>query len=281
LDEGICKREDLIIMGKVWINYRNDPEKACRETLKKLQIDYIDIYMDHWPSGKDYRDTDIVKKKVKELNERHIDIGIDYPIKDKFEMVSIYDFWPKMESLVEKGLARSIGVSNYNIQCLCNLLSFCNIKPIANEIEFHLFYIQKNLKEFCEKQDIAIISYYPMPLGNGAKMVIKDNPNNPEYDIRNDTYIKELAEKKGVTIGQIILKWHNKVGAIPIPSTSKKDKFDENGNLVEKSRTPENLGAIKVNLSDEEVDKLSHRFKQRSLKKMCGCERFFGINVLG
>ena len=125
LDEGICKREDLIIIGKVWINDRNDPEMACRKTLKKLQLDYIDIYMDHWPSGKDYRDTDIVKKKVKELMEvKGIDIGIRYPIRDKFEMVSIYDFWPKMESLVEKGLARSIGVSNYNIQCLCNLLSF-------------------------------------------------------------------------------------------------------------------------------------------------------------
>ena len=288
LDKGLCKREDLIIMGKVWINYRNDPERACRETLDNLNLDYIDIYMDHWPSGKDYRDTDIVKKKAKELKERGNDIGIDYPIKDKFEMVSIYDFWPKMESLVEKGLARSIGVSNYNIQCLCNLLSFCKIKPIANEIEFHLFYIQKNLKEFCEKQDIAIISYYPMPLGNGAKMLIKDNPNNPEYDIRNDTYIKELAEKKTkekekeVTIGQIILNWHIKVGAIPIPSTSQKDIYDEKDkDKLLKSRTAENLDAINVNLSDEEVDKLSHRFKQRSLKKMCGCERFFGINVLG
>ena len=53
LNDKICKREDLIIMGKVWINQRDDPEKALRESLKKLQLDYIDIYMDHWPSGKD------------------------------------------------------------------------------------------------------------------------------------------------------------------------------------------------------------------------------------
>ena len=105
LDEKICKREDLIIMGKLWINDRKDPEKALMTTLKKLKLDYIDIYMDHWPSGKDYR-----------VN-----------VENKFEMISVYEFWPKMEALVKKGLTKHLGVSNYNVQCLCNLLSFCKI----------------------------------------------------------------------------------------------------------------------------------------------------------
>ena len=74
---------------------------------------------------------------------------------------------------LEKGLAKSIGVSNYNVQCLCNLLSFCKIKPVANEIEFHPYFCQKKLKEFCDKEDIAIISYYPLAHGNGAKEYIK------------------------------------------------------------------------------------------------------------
>ena len=73
LNERICKREDLIIIGKVWIKFRKDPEKALKETLKKLKLDYIDIYVDHLPSGKDYREDP----------------------KDRFEMVSIYDFWQK------------------------------------------------------------------------------------------------------------------------------------------------------------------------------------------
>ena len=86
LAEGICKREDLTIIGKVWIHFRDDPETALKESLEKLQLDYIDIYLDHWPSGKDLRKEEEIKKDK---------LG-------SFKMVSIYDFWPKMEALVEK-----------------------------------------------------------------------------------------------------------------------------------------------------------------------------------
>ena len=256
------KREDLTIMGKIWLNYRNDPESALRNTLKNLQLDYIDIYMDHWPSGEDYREI-----AIKKFDRR----DIKYDPRDKFKMTSVYEFWPKMEKLVELGLAKSIGVSNYNIQCLSNLLSFCKIKPVVNEIEYHLFYIQNTLKEFCDKQEIAVISYYPMSLGNGAKMLILKNPHNPEFDIRKDKFLNELAEKKGATIGQIILSWHIESGVIPIPSTSHKG----NDEIMK-----ENLYSFKFELTKEEFDELSHHFKQRSLKKLCGCIRFFGINVL-
>ena len=260
LDEGICKREDLIIIGKVWIPFRKDPEKALRETLYNLQLDYIDIYMDHWPSGKDYREN---------------------PRDGRFEMVSINEFWPKMEKLVEKKKkeqkeqkkekeqkkkkVKYLGVSNYNVQCLCNLLSFCKIKPIVNEVEYHLFYIQKNLKEFCEKQNIAVIAYYPMPRGNGARLYI---PNNPEFDIFKNDLIIELSKKYDKTPGQIILNWHFCQGTIPIPSTSKLDRMTEN------------LKALEFKLEEKDIQKLSTHFKQMSLKKFCGCRRFFGINVL-
>ena len=149
IDNGIVKREDLFIIGKIWINQRDNPEKALQRTLDKLQLGYIDMYIDHWPTGKNYNHN------------------------EEFRMVPINEFWPKMEKLVEKGLTKSIGVSNYNVQALCNLLSFCKIKPVANEIEFHPYFCQKKLKEFCDKENIAIISYYPLAHGNGAKEYIK------------------------------------------------------------------------------------------------------------
>ena len=199
--------------------------------------------MDHWPSGKDYR-----------IEPR-----------DKFEMISVYEFWPKMEALVEKGLTKHLGVSNYNVQCLCNLLSFCTIKPVINEVENHLFYIQKNLREFCDKLNICVISYYPMPHGNGARIFIKDNP---EFDIFKDELIIKLSQKYNKTPGQIILNWHYCVGSIPIPSTSQLDRMKEN------------LEALDFKMNDKDVHKLSTYFRQMSLKKFCGCVRFFGYNIL-
>ena len=176
IKEGICKREDLTIIGKIWINERNDPEKAIRGSLKRLNLKYFDIYMDHWPSGKDYREN---KNSFKGLLAT-------------YKMISVYDFWDKMEKLVELGLTKSLGVSNYNIQCLCNLLSFCKIKPVVNEIEYHLLYIQNDLKEFCKKQDIYTIANYPIPHGNSARELIIQN--NDEYDVLVDSLILELAK---------------------------------------------------------------------------------------
>ena len=159
LQEGKVKREDLIIVGKVWLQGRKDPEQPLKRTLKCFGIEYIDLYLDHWPYGKDYRNQD--------------------KINDPFmPNISIYEFWPKMEGLVEKGLAKSIGVSNYNVQCLSNLLSFCEIKPVVNEVEFNPYYYQKDLKEFCDKENIVIIAYTPLVHGIVARTYIEENKVN-------------------------------------------------------------------------------------------------------
>ena len=102
LDDGLCKREELFIIGKVWIADRQDPEKAIKETMKKLQLTYLDLYLDHCPSGNNYGDINGITPQI-----------------------PVFEFWPKMEALVEEGFTRSIGCSNYNVQSLLNLLSFC------------------------------------------------------------------------------------------------------------------------------------------------------------
>ena len=106
-----------------------------------------------------------------------------------------------------------------------------------------------------------------MPRGNGARIYIKDNPGT-EFDIFQDSYLIELAEKYKKKAGQIILNWHYLMGCIPIPSTSNKDRFEENN------------ASFDFKLEKEDFEKLSRHFEQMSLKKFCGCRRFFGINIL-
>ena len=240
LDDNLCKREDLFIIGKIWIDDRRDPEAALRKTLEKLQLNYIDLYMDHWPSGNNYADPNNIK-----------------------EQVPIFEFWPKMEELVDKGLARSIGVSNYNVQNLLNLLNICRIRPLVNEVEFHPYYYQKNLKDFCDKENITLIAYYPLARGNGARTYIKEH--NGEMDIFKDKVVEDLVKKYNKTPGQIILNWIIKQGIVAIPGTSKVDRMKEN------------MEALYFEMDEKDMESLCCFGKKM---KFCGCKRFFGYNIM-
>ena len=158
-----------------------DPEKALKSSLERLQLSYVDLYLDHWPSGKCYNG------------------------KNDFKLISIKEIWEKMEKLVEQNLTKSIGVSNYNVQNLLIILSICKIKPVANEVEFHPYLYQKDLKEFCDKENIKIISYYPLIKGANFKKRYEKIMNEKKLDLLNEPVVKDLATKYGKTVGQILL----------------------------------------------------------------------------
>ena len=116
INEGLVKREDLFIITKCWLDEKEDPEKALNNSLKKLNLSYVDLYLDHWPCGKCY------KKE------------------NDFKLVNLREMWPKFESLVEKGLTKSIGVSNYNVQNLLNILSFVKSSLLLMRLNsIHIF----------------------------------------------------------------------------------------------------------------------------------------------
>ena len=242
IDEGIIKREDLFVITKCWLDEKDDPEKALKSSLKRLNLTYVDLYLDHWPSGKSYN------------------------TEFKCKLVSIGEFWPKMESLVEKGLTKSLGVSNYNVQNLLNVLSICKIKPVADEIEFHPYLYQKELKEFCDKEGIKIIAYNPVVKGIYCKEHEKII-NEKKLNLFEEEIVKNLAKKYGKTPGQIILNWHIHTGDIPIPSTSNP------------KRTIENLGAVDFNMEESDYEKINS-FRQNGKQfRFCKSYILFGIDA--
>ena len=212
IEEGIVKREDLFIITKCYPYSKNDPENAIKNSLKNLKLDYVDLYLDHWPA-------------FVEINEKG----------ENYNLNPMHILWPKFESLIEKKYTKNIGVSNYNVQSLVNLLSFCKIKPFANEVEFHPYLYQK--------ENIKIIAYNPICKGNYDYHKGKEKLN---LDLLNEPIIKELSNKYKKTPGQIVLNWEINKNVIPIPATSKT------------TRMKENLGALEFTMDESDIKKIDN-----------------------
>ena len=240
IDEGIVKREDLFVITKMWPDEKEDPEKALKQSLERLQLSYVDLFLDHWPSGKCYNG------------------------KNNFKLISVKDMWPKMEKLVEENLTKSIGVSNYNVQNLLIVLSICKIKPVVNEVEFHPYLYQKDLKEFCDLENIKIIAYYPLIKGVNYKSRFTKIMNEKKLDLLNEEIVKNLANKYGKTVGQIILNWHVHLGVIPIPGSANPERMKEN------------LAAIDFKMEDKDYDLISSLDKQF---RFCDGIGIYGIDI--
>ena len=118
-EEKVVERKDLYIVSKVWWDEVDDVEAACKRSLTKLGVDQLDMYLIHWP----------IAMKV-----------IENPDGSKsYERMKLpmHKIWEQMEALVDKGMVKSIGLSNFNIQLIWDMLSYCRIKPVTNEVELH------------------------------------------------------------------------------------------------------------------------------------------------
>ena len=221
INEKKVRREELFIVAKLELEDKKNPEEAFKNSLKKLQLDYLDLYLDHWPSCINF-------KEEKELEER---------IK---ELIPVKETWDKMQQLVGNGIGntRSIGLCNYNIANIQYILQPNHddnyIKPAVIEVEFHPYLFQKDLKDFCQLENIAIFAYNPLTKG---KYKNKTDPLACYYDILKDgqlTYLMEKYEnnkeflKRKVTKAQIILCWHMCSNIIPIIGTTKPERMREN-----------------------------------------------------
>ena len=210
LKQGNVKREDLFIVTKVWNNEKSDVAKSLNASLQRLELDYVDLLLIHWPIG----------EWIKE--------------KQTFKQVPLHKTWKDLESLVKAGKTRAIGVSNFNVQLLLDLLSYAEVKPACNQVEVHPYLTQEDLIGFCKKNGIEIVAYCPLGGNVPGKPGILSQYNNTifiEFSVKTlveEPIIKELAKKHGKTPAQIILNWHLSRGYTIIPKTATQSRLKEN-----------------------------------------------------
>lgn len=195
--QSIIKREEVYLTTKVWNTEQGYDAtlRAMETSLKKLNTDYIDLYLIHWPM----------------------------PGQDKYVAT-----WKALSRLRTEGIARSIGVCNFNIDHLERLIGETGVVPVLNQIELHPFFQQKELRDFHVKHKIATEAWSPLARGK----------------LFEDKVIVDLSQKYSKTPAQIVLRWHFENGIIAIPKSSTTKRILENIDIFDFNLTPEDLTLI-------------------------------------
>lgn len=210
IKEGIVTREELFITSKLWnsSHHPDDVENALQESLKNLQLDYLDLYLIHWPIA--------FKRNVVAPTDSE-------SIAPQSEIPFTWT-WSAMEKLVEKWLIKSIWVSNFSIKNLETLLETCSIIPAMNQIESHPFLQQDELISFCQDKWINITAY--------AQLGSMDRP--PQLKVANEPIllehpvILEIAKKHNTTPAGVLIGWAIWRNTIVIPKSTSAHRIEEN-----------------------------------------------------
>jgi len=193
--ESGVPREELFITTKVWNTDQGyDSTLAAFEaSLQRLGMDYVDLYLIHWPVAGKYKET-----------------------------------WKALEKIYRDGRARAIGVSNFQVHHLEDLMADAEIKPMVNQVEFHPYLTQVELREYCSQHGIQVEAWRPLMKGEVA--------NVPE--------IRELAVKYGKTPAQIVLRWNLQHGVVTIPKSVSESRIRENADLFDFELSREDMAKL-------------------------------------
>ncbi|MDI3328303.1 MAG: aldo/keto reductase [Alicyclobacillaceae bacterium] len=202
--ESGIPREEVFLTTKVWNSDQGYETtlRAFETSRKKLGVDYVDLYLIHWPVKGKYRET-----------------------------------WRALEKLYEDGWVRAIGVSNFQIHHLEDLMKDCRIVPMINQVEYHPRLTQEDLFRFCRKHGIQPEAWSPLMRGR-----ILDHPT-----------VVELAGRYGKTPAQIILRWDLEHGVVTIPKSVREERIRENADIFDFALSPEDVARLDALNRNERV----------------------------
>jgi D-xylose reductase len=254
---GQCRREDLWVTSKLWNTYHRPEhvQAAIKRSLSDLKLQYLDLYLIHFP----------ITLKYVPIDRRYppgwfYDPDAAAP-RMELDAVPIRETWAAMEELQHSGLCKHIGVSNFCIALIRDLLSYATIRPTVLQVESHPYLVQPKLLRYCQQENIAYTAFSPL----GASSYLELGMAGPGDSVLQQPVLQQLASKYAKTPAQIALRWGVQRGTAVIPKTSRPERLLENIDLFNFQLTADEMQQI------EGMDR-----QQRFNDPGVFCEKAFG-----
>lgn len=254
LDENICSRQDLWITSKLWNTYHSKEhvELALQKTLQDLNIDYLDLYLIHFP----------ISLKFVPFEKKYPPGWVIDSNSMELSSIPLHQTWEVMEELVDKKLVNHIGICNYNSGLLHDLMNYSRIKPFNLQIESHPYLTQENIIKTAKNYGLNVTAYSPL----GPLSYVELDMDGGVKSLIETDLIQGLCKKYQKTPAQILLRWGIDRETIIIPKTS---------NIV---RMKENFEIFNFDLEKDDIEEISNlNCNKRFNNPAIFCEKAFGL----